>query len=232
MATTINITASGSSAYLVDGVSNGPISLIRGNTYNLEINASGHPFAIKNGSYTLGTNDGVTNNGASVGTITYVVPYNAPNTLSYVCTIHSNMTGTINISGLLAPTLSNFSIPTKTVGDSAFQITAPTTNSDGAFTYTSSYQAVATISGTTITIVGIGSSTITATQAATSTYTSGTISATFQVNTNVVCLTNPSIVNIVSSDGNKYVFNNGTTYDANIQYGLGIGTYVFTPLHI
>jgi hypothetical protein len=127
----------------------------------------------------------------------------------------------------ITTTLSNFSIPTKTVGDSAFQIIAPTTNSDGAFTYTSSDQAVATISGTTITIVGIGSSTITATQAETSTYTSGTISATFQVNTNVVCLTNPSIVNIVSSDGNKYVFNNGTTYDANIQYGLGIGTYVF-----
>ncbi|MFY7883931.1 MAG: hypothetical protein ACOVOV_03695, partial [Dolichospermum sp.] len=36
-----------------------------------------------------------------------------------------------------------------------------------------------------------------------------------------------SIVNIVASNGNKYVFNNGTTYDSNIVYGLGIGTYIF-----
>ena len=62
--------------------------------------------------------------------------------------------------------VSNFSIPTKTFGDSSFQITAPTTNSTGAFTYSSSNTAVATVSGTTITIVGAGSSTITASQAA------------------------------------------------------------------
>ena len=40
-------------------------------------------------------------------------------------------------------------------------------------------------------------------------------------------MTNPSIVNIVAAGGNKYVFINGTTYNANIHYGLGIGTYVF-----
>ena len=84
---------------------------------------------------------------------------------------------------LTTTTLSNFSVPTKTVGDSPFQITAPTSNSNGAFTYSSSNTAVATVAGTTITIVGSGSSTITASQAATANYTSKTITATLVVNT-------------------------------------------------
>jgi len=46
------------------------------------------------------------------------------------------------------------------------------------------------------------------------------------LNPMLINLTNPSIVNIVQSNGNKYVFNNLTTYDSNIKYGLEIGTYV------
>jgi uncharacterized protein YjdB len=80
------------------------------------------------------------------------------------------------------PTISDFSIPAKTYGSSPFQITTPTSNSNGVFTYSSSNQSVATISGTTITIVGTGSTTITASQAATENYNSGTIQASFQVN--------------------------------------------------
>jgi hypothetical protein len=86
------------------------------------------------------------------------------------------------ITAPTAPTLSDFTIPTKTVGDSAFQLTPPTSNSSGSFNYTSSNLAVATISGTTVTIVGAGTSTITATQAASGNYTSGTITTTFTVN--------------------------------------------------
>jgi alpha-tubulin suppressor-like RCC1 family protein len=81
-----------------------------------------------------------------------------------------------------APTISGFSIPTKTFGNSPFTITQPTSNSSGSFSYSSSNTSVATISGNTITIVGAGTTTITATQAATTNYTSGTITATFQVN--------------------------------------------------
>ena len=94
---------------------------------------------------------------------------------------------------LTTTTLSNFSVPTKTVGDSPFQITAPTSNSNGAFTYSSSNTAVATVSGTTITIVGSGSSTITASQAATANYTSKTITATLVVNTATPVLSNFSV---------------------------------------
>jgi len=81
-----------------------------------------------------------------------------------------------------APTLSNFSIPSKSVGAAAFTITPPTSNSSGAFTYTSSNTNVATVSGSTITVVGIGSTTITANQAASGSFASGTISAILDVN--------------------------------------------------
>lgn len=232
--TYINITNSGSQSYLIDGVSTGYISLVRGNTYYLVINASGHPFWIQSvsGQYDSNNiyNSGVTYNGAETDTIIFIVPTNAPNTLYYVCQYHSIMTGTINITdaaSLTSTTLSGFSIPDKTYGDSSFDISAPTTNSNGAFTYTSSNAGVATISGAKITIVGTGTSTITASQAATSTYTSVTITALLTINKATVCLTSQSIINIISSNGYKYVFNNSTTYDSNIQYGLVTGTYVF-----
>jgi len=81
----------------------------------------------------------------------------------------------------LTPTITDFNISTKTYGDIPFTITPPTSNSDGAFTYTSSNTEVATIYGEIITIVGPGTSTILATQAATPNYTSGTIETPFQV---------------------------------------------------
>jgi len=89
--------------------------------------------------------------------------------------------------------LSNFSIPTKTVGNSAFTITQPTTNSSGSFSYSSSNTSVATISGNTITIVGAGTATITATQATTETHTSATTTTTLQVDKITTSITGFSI---------------------------------------
>jgi hypothetical protein len=79
------------------------------------------------------------------------------------------------------PSISGFSIPTKTYGDSSFTITQPSSNSDGSFSYISSDYSVATISGNTITIVGAGTVNIIAIQEKTSIYTSGSISTSFQV---------------------------------------------------
>jgi uncharacterized protein YjdB len=62
------------------------------------------------------------------------------------------------------------SFPTKYIGE-VFDIEPlyrPNTNSDGTFSYTSSNESVATISGSTVTIVGLGQTTITATLAASS----------------------------------------------------------------
>jgi hypothetical protein len=79
------------------------------------------------------------------------------------------------------PTLSNFTIPSKTFGDASFALVNPTSNSTGSFSYISSNTSVATISGNTVTIVGVGITAITSTQAATTNYTSGNISATLIV---------------------------------------------------
>ena len=84
--------------------------------------------------------------------------------------------------------LSNFNDITKTLNDPpfTFNLTPPTSNSLGAFTYTSSNDSVATILGNIVTIIGIGSCTITATQEAYSNYTSGSISALLTVTVNKI----------------------------------------------
>jgi hypothetical protein len=81
------------------------------------------------------------------------------------------------------PTLGAFAVPTKNLGDADFAITAPSSNSAGAWSYASGSTGVATIvNGNMIHIVGPGSSIITATQAANGVYGQGVATATFTVN--------------------------------------------------
>ena len=104
----------------------------------------------------------------------------------------ASSTGTTNsimTATTLSPTITNFSIPTKLIGDVPFTITPPTSNSSGLFSYTSSNLLVATVLGNTITINGLGTSIITASQSATFDYTAGTI----DVSLNVVQATTPTI---------------------------------------
>jgi alpha-tubulin suppressor-like RCC1 family protein len=84
------------------------------------------------------------------------------------------------VAGL--PTFGTFTMNEQYPSSAPFKITPPVSNSTGSFTYTSSNSSVATVAGSTITIVGTGSTTITATQAATSNYLAGTITATLKVN--------------------------------------------------
>jgi microcystin-dependent protein len=49
---------------------------------------------------------------------------------------------------------------------------------------------------------------------------------------NIECLTLNTIVNIIDSSGNKYVFNGLTDYDSNKVFGLAIGNYVFQDISI
>ena len=90
------------------------------------------------------------------------------------------------------PTITSFPAITKVNGDAPFSLTAPTSDSPGAFTYTSSNEAVATISGSTVTVVGQGTSTITATQAASGFFTTGSITATLTVTGSTVPLAGPT----------------------------------------
>ena len=105
-----------------------------------------------------------------------------------------------------APTISNFSIPEKVMGAAPFSLTAPTSNSSGSFTYTSSNTSVATISGSTVTIVGVGNTIITATQAASGSYSSGSTSATLSVELGTAAPTPPvrSASNVISLFSNAY----------------------------
>lgn len=104
-AVTYAVGNSGNSAYLftgegLDNESNPDFTFKRGQTYTFNVNAPGHPFLIKT-TATLGTDDsydnGVTNNGAATGTITFTVPMDAPDTLYYICEFHASMVGTLTI---------------------------------------------------------------------------------------------------------------------------------------
>jgi hypothetical protein len=77
--------------------------------------------------------------------------------------------------------LENFPALSKTVGDLPFTLTAPSSSSPGAFSYSSSDATVASIAGNTVTVIAAGSATITATQAATGKWGAASISAILTV---------------------------------------------------
>lgn len=79
------------------------------------------------------------------------------------------------------PTISNFASYTKLVTDGTFTISAPTSDNSSAFSYRISNPDIARISGTTITIVGVGITKIIATQQASGIYNGGAIEATLTV---------------------------------------------------
>ena len=96
----------------------------------------------------------------------------------------SSKTGVLTISGLTT-TYGTFTPPAKTFGDAAFSMVpfAPTTDNNGVYTYTSSAPGVATINstGTVVTIIGQGSTTITASQDICGNYAAGSQTGTLTV---------------------------------------------------
>jgi hypothetical protein len=107
---------------------------------------------------------------------------------------------------LLSYTEGDFTISTKQYTDAPFSLPTVVSNSGGAITYSSSNNNVATITGSTVTIVGSGTSTITATSAANGVYTSGSITA------NLVVAKGIPTINVTLKDGN----NNTITPSNNI----------------
>ena len=94
------VTNNGASAYTFSGAATGDnptITLQRGKTYRFDVNASGHPFAIRVSNGGSAYTNGIENANAQVGAIYFTVPDDAPNSLVYQCTVHSGMVGTINI---------------------------------------------------------------------------------------------------------------------------------------
>lgn len=114
--------------------------------------------------------------GAGTTTITATQAGNA----SYSSADDVSQTLTVNKA---SQTITFSSLVSKTFGDAAFNLTANGGQSGKTVTYASSNTSVATISGNTITIVGTGSTTITASQAGNSNYSAADdVSQTLTVN--------------------------------------------------
>ena len=101
--------ADASSHYTFTGIgftqtTNDPtLYLKRGEVYQFVNTMGMHPFRIQstvNGSAGTEYNDGITNNNVQNGTLTWIVPYSAPDYLYYQCTAHASMGGEIHILGV------------------------------------------------------------------------------------------------------------------------------------
>lgn len=154
-------------------------------------------------SYTVG---GIPNNSNVIsGTALSPGTYNV--TLAYQDAL-GNPAATVTNSNIVlsasltTPTLTTMSAIAKTFGDANFTLTSPTSASAGAITFTSSDVNVATISGTTVTIVGAGTTTITATQAANGNYNSATTTTTLTVSKATPTLSSMAAVTKTFGDAN------------------------------
>ena len=106
--TNFDVTNNGMSSFSINGAANPTLTLIRGQSYVFNVTALGHPFWITTarGAGDTDSNafsDGVTGNGASPGTLTFVVPLTAPATLFYQCAFHDPMGGTLLIGSPAPP---------------------------------------------------------------------------------------------------------------------------------
>ncbi|MGY1426553.1 autotransporter domain-containing protein [Lysobacter sp. A289] len=92
------------------------------------------------------------------------------------------------------PTLAWLDDLQKILGEPAFDLPDPSSDSAGAFSFESSNTEVATVSGSTVTIIGTGTTTLVATQAAKGNYTEGTVSLILAVMTRPDPTLDPEVV--------------------------------------
>ena len=99
--TTVSVVDNSITTFVVDGVHNGSMNLVKGRTYTINVATSGRAFWLQttpapyNAANVVTT--GITNNGTGSGAITYTVPESGVTTLYYVDQFFPGMTGTINI---------------------------------------------------------------------------------------------------------------------------------------
>jgi hypothetical protein len=133
-------------------------------------------------------------------------------------------------AALQPSTLGEFAIPAKMMGDAAFALTPPSSNSIGGFSYTSSNPGVATVAGDVVTLFGVGTTTITAVQAASSGYASASTSAELRVNEAIPTLSGLSPATGSTAGGNTVTlsgtgFRSGMTVSWN---GVALPQSAFT----
>lgn len=87
--------------YAIDGVQGAELTLVRGETYEFDVDASGHPFFLStldaDNSYDGEITDGVENSRVENGTLTFTPGENLPDEIYYQCGFHANMGWKINL---------------------------------------------------------------------------------------------------------------------------------------
>jgi len=98
---TINVGNYANIAWTLNGINNQQLNLVRGNTYYFYLSLAGQTFNIQttnNGYVALNQwTQGVTGNGSTTGTVTFTVPYSAPNRLYIQDTNQSTLFTQLNI---------------------------------------------------------------------------------------------------------------------------------------
>lgn len=99
--TTFTVTSNGSTTFVIDSVHNPTLNLVKGRTYSFALDTLNDQFWIQTvpAPYSSANvvTSGITNNGATLATLTYEVPTTGVTTLYYVSHLNPAMTGTINI---------------------------------------------------------------------------------------------------------------------------------------
>jgi len=142
--------------------------------------------------------------------------------------------------------LTNFPDQNKSSDTAPFSLSPPTSNRTGDFIYSSSDLSVATVSGTTVTIIGSGQTIITATQLANSKYKSGQITMTLTMGKAQPVITFNDItktfgdpdfnLSATSSSTGLYSFSiadsNIATVNGNTVNIMGVGTTIVTASQV
>ncbi|RDZ29660.1 autotransporter domain-containing protein [Lysobacter silvisoli] len=168
------------------------------------------PTYAPNGTFSVSANGGASGNPVVFASTTPAVCSVAGSAVTMLaagnCTLTANQAGNASytaapqvtltvVIGAATPTLSWIGNLVKTVGEPTFDLPNPTSsNPAGAFSFTSSNPAVATVSGRTVTIVGPGTATLTATQAATANYVQASVSTGLSVTARPDPTRDPSVV--------------------------------------
>ncbi len=144
--------------------------------------------------------------------------------------------GTFTITDLMLQTITFDALAGVTYGDTDLTLTATGGDSGNPITYTSSDETVATVSGNTVTIIGVGSTVITASQAGNATYAAAdNVPQTLTVNPKAIEVTadalsksygdtDPALTYIISNG--SLVGSDAFTGSLSRIAGETVGTYV------
>jgi hypothetical protein len=116
-------------------------------------------------------------------------------------------------------TISNFTIPEKTYGDTSFVLIDPSSNNNnGVFSYVSDNTSVATIDGKVVNIIGAGSATIRVIQSSINNYAEAYLDVSFIVNKAITSIANFTIPEKTYGDASFTLVDPSSNNTSAFQY--------------